>query len=147
MKLIQIKEFNKETVDEELAFELASLCVWNHYNEERFKKKGITIENGTPKGVKEGGSTHPWRDQLEEKGYVKTLTGVEITTFLEDKIRIFEDGRILFHWRTNSPHSEYEYISRHRATGKKRKAIKPTYAPNPIEVVQLYLDYGFFIFK
>lgn len=147
MELVQIKEFNTETVTEELAFELASLCVWNHYNEERFKKKGITIENGTPKGVKEGATTHPWKDEDAEKGYLKTPTGVEITTFLEDKIRVFEDGRILSHWRTDSPHSEYEFISRHRVTGIERKAIKPTYAPNPVKVVQLYLDHGFFELK
>lgn len=146
MKLVQIKEFTNDTVTQEFAAHMAALCIWNHYSDPKYKDKGFRIANGTPKGVQGGGSTSPWKDGDEKRGYVKTATGVEIITSLEDKVRIFENGHVMANWRENDE-SEWDHISRHKSSGKEQPICRSIAITKMPEITQLYLDHGFFTIK
>lgn len=144
MKLKQIKEFTAETITQDFAAQISSLTIWNHYKDKNYKDRGFTVVDGEPKGVLKngGGSMHPWNEKYSDR-YIKTATGVEITTCLNDTVRIFEDGRIFARWREND-HGEYDYIARNKKTGIESPMSNSVNRSNEIEIVQLYLDHGFF---
>lgn len=143
MKLKQIKEFTAENITQEFAAQISSLTIWNHYKDKDYRDRGFTVVNGIPKGIKSGGSCYPWSDDDEKRGYIKTPTGVEITTCLNDTVRIFKNGNVISRWREND-HGEYDYITRNKHTGDESKSWHTICISNQVEIVQLYLDHGFF---
>ncbi len=143
MKLKQIKEFNQSTVTQDFAAEMFALCVWNHYRDEKYKSKGFRIAAGTPIGVMKGGSKSPWEDEDAKRGFIKTATGVKMYSALEDMVRIYQDGHVMAHWRENS-YSEYDHITRNKETGEEMPSFKAIPITQFPEIIQLYLDHGFF---
>jgi len=145
MKLKQIKEFTSLTISQEFAAQISALAVWNHYKDDEYKSRGFTLKNTSPKGVLKsgGGSKSPWEDSDSDK-YVKIATGVEITTCLNDTVRIFEDGNVISRWRENNI-GKYDYITRNLNTGEESKSWHTITISNQVAIVQLYLDHGFFI--
>jgi len=143
-KLVQIKEFTNNTVTQEFAAQISAICIWNHYKDDEYKDKGFRIANGEPKGVVKGGggSKFPWKHG-DDDSYIKTATGVEIYTSLEDRVRIFESGNVIASWR-ESDHGDYEYITRNKHTLQESHTSRSKSFSNSIAVVQLYLDHGFF---
>ena len=144
MKLKQIKEFTAFNITQDFAAQISALTIWNHYKDKDYKDRGFTVVDGTPKGVLKngGGSCYPWTDDCSDN-YIKTATGVEITTCLNDTVRIYEDGRVYARWREND-HGEYDYITRNKKTGYEMRSYKPVGISNEIAIVQLYLDHEFF---
>lgn len=140
----QIKEFKSENITQEFAAELSALLVWNHYRDNEYKSRGFTVKDAEPIGVLKngGGSCSPWRESDSDR-YIKTHNGVEITTCLNDTVRIFPDGNAFGRWR-ESDNAEYEYISRSRIDGTERKLYNPVGLSNQVKIVQLYIDHGFF---
>lgn len=149
MKLKQIKEFTVETVTEDFAAELCSLVAWSHLNEQRYKNQHpFTIVAGEPKGVLKtgGGECYPWKPERANL-YNKVETGVEIEiSITRQRARLWEDGRVHCYYKKESP-SDWEYFSRHIPTGEERQLDNLNYPANPVELVQLYIDWGFFTYE
>ena len=145
MKLVQIKEFSAETISVQMAAEIAALTCWNHLNEKDYVDRH-TVENAEPKGVlkKGGGGRHPWVDDKHAHLYDKTATGVIIHTPVNSRVRVFEDGEINAYYSREKGESEYETITRHIPSGKETQYLKPCYPNRRIELMQLYLDNGFY---
>ena len=143
MKLIQIKEFNTETVTQEIAAEIGAILCWNHLNEDEYRKQ-VIIENAGPIGrAKDGnGSIHPW-DEARKELYFKEEDGVEIQNPCSTRIRIFKNGHAIGAYTANK-YSEYDYLSRNRKTGKERLVDREVGHGNQLRLVQLYIDFGFF---
>lgn len=142
MKLIQIKEFNSETVTQEIAAEIASLLCWNHFNEPEYIGK-FKIEDAEPIGVLKGGggSKSPWREG-DEKKYDKTSHGITIYNPHHSRIRIFRCGNAIGSYEKNC--GEYDTLRRHRPSGKERLIRNEISHNNQVKLTQLYLDHGFY---
>ena len=141
MKLKQIKEFTQFNITQDFAAELAALTIWNHYRDDEYKNRGFEIVNTRPEGVLKGGGGS--KSHWEEDKYVKTATGVEITTCLHDVVRVFKNGHVMARWRESTV-GEYEYITRNVRSGKETSSINTISITRQTQIVQLYLDHGFF---
>lgn len=91
----------------------------------RFNYNDFEVEERW-KGVSESGtsSTFPWNDADTERGFIKVRNGVRINnkTSFDTNILIFEDGTLQGYFKESSNHN---------------------YAPNPVQWVNLLLEYEF----
>jgi len=148
MKLKQIKEFNKETVTNDIAFEIFAIAgCWNHYREEKHKSKGF---EATEKfyGQGKGSRLHSdsWNNpNYTQEGYVRTYQGLWLipNKITAHQFSLDKDGSVtcwnihkkgdLRGWSLETGYEYYDEFS-----------MKLEYPAHQIELLQLYLDYGFY---
>lgn len=145
LKLVQIKEFNKETVTQEVAAQICSIVAWNHLKEKEYAGT-FAIEQAEPYGKRKdgSGSTYPWRES-ESEDYIRTEHGVKIfVPATYHRVRIFEDGNLICKYVSND-YDDYETLRRNKKTGSVRVEDETYVNPNnQIRLMQCYIDLGFY---
>ncbi len=151
--LKKIKDFNKTNITQEIAAELISIVAWNHLNEKRFANTFIIKQQYKDTEIIDGkrrGQMIRSEDQViyPRKGEIITEeNGVTIfsPTTLQT-LRLFPDGD----WtvtldRSLLKTSEYEYISRHKETGKERIEYHTSsgHGLAQVKMISKYIELGF----
>ena len=116
------KEFTKENLP--LDFLRRATAIGGLHNRPlEFKEEDFEVEERW-KGVSLNGLTYPWKDEHEQKGFVKSRNGVWIrnNTDFDTNVTISEEGRLQGYFKTRG---------------------NTNHAPDPIEWCNLLLEYGF----
>jgi hypothetical protein len=153
MKLKQIKLFNKDTLTQEDCKKIFAIGgLWSHYLDKKYEdKKYFVVDKwyGVLNGG--GGSSHcsSWNDpNYSDERYIRTHHGVEITTEIGTGhiIRIYPEGKLscnIFREKGDvkswSKDKGYEHYLENQ--------WKPEYPCNQIDLIQLYVDLGFYTFE
>lgn len=162
MKLIQLKPFNAETITPDIAAKIMALVgLQKMFDSEAWKKDGFTITNECTYHVYDAnGKLHHIQNFNRLNGFfgnggftIKEISyGVTvICNYLPNyKLRIWENGRaIQYHFVKKG-----DWISGY--SGNKEKGIPPSneyakenkssyeYPCDQVELIQLYLDLGFY---
>ena len=149
MKLKQIKEFNKETVTNDIAFEIFAIVAWNHYKEEKYKSQGFEVEEEfygqSTRGTTQMHSTNWNNPEYKLEGFERTFSGLKLIPNCGTSHQFYlnKNGKIDC-WcvhnkgdiRGYNPETGFEYYDKF---SKKREMQY-----NFLKLIQLYLDYGFY---
>lgn len=147
MNLVQIKEFNEQTVTVDVARIIGTLICWSGLIQSKWT---FHIKDGEPVGRDKSGGSMSWGERAEQLGYVKSPTGVIIT--IEEleyyDIRVYEDGRATCHFMEDEDH--YDYFKKDKKSGNVtpwNRSPRPVGSSNQMKLVQYYLDAGFYSLK
>jgi hypothetical protein len=150
MKLKQIKEFNKETVTNEIAYKIFAVAgLWNAYSREEYISRGFECEERwCGQRIGGGGSNHQaaWSNpDFKQEGYERTFEGLTLKPIdsTPHKFHLNKDGRVTVYnvhekgsWKGWSSKDGDEYYDKFE--------MNLEYHCNQIKLMQLYLDLGFY---
>ena len=156
MNLKQIKDFTSETITQELAAQLFAIVgLQKAFNKEKYKGTFTVEEEWKGRALNHNGGTYSddWKDpNYTREGYERVRDGVTITCseVPSHKCRIWSNGRgqmYIFH-KKGEIRSHY--------TGDSSRGIPPKteyyeeftsyheYSSDPIQLIQLYINNGFY---
>lgn len=150
MKLIQIKEFNKETVTNEIAYQIFAIAGnWKNYLKQEYIDKGFECEErwyGSSTDGRSSSYNNNWNTpNYTEKGYVRTFQGLTLTPIKSTyhRFHLNKDGGITCY----NVHEAGSLKSWNITTGEEfyeKFIMNLEYPANQIKLIQLYLDLGFY---
>ncbi len=157
MKLIQIKEFNTQTLTPEIAYQIFAIAgLWGSYNSPERIKTGMEVEERWfGKRNEGGGGNHQkaWNNpNFTLDGHTRTYVGLSLKPLCGTSHKFYLDksGKI----SCFNIHQKGDFRSGY--TGDKTRGIpahteyydkftiNPEYSCDQIKLLQLYLDLGFY---